>query len=79
MLHCLLVYRNIPAKSKVTLDLKVTNCSGVNFLEHVQVSPAKLNWMVPIISFFFLLHSSREPLIRTADNSNVAAVAIASW
>lgn len=28
--------KNIPAKSKVTLDLKVTDCSGVKFLEHVQ-------------------------------------------
>ncbi|CAL8087295.1 unnamed protein product [Orchesella dallaii] len=28
--------KNIPSKSKVTLDLKVTNCPNVNYLEHVQ-------------------------------------------
>ncbi|XP_021944042.1 furin-like protease 1, isoforms 1/1-X/2 isoform X2 [Folsomia candida] len=28
--------KNIPAKSKVTLELKVTDCPGVRFLEHVQ-------------------------------------------
>lgn len=30
--------RTIPPKSQLVLDLHVKECSGVNFLEHVQVS-----------------------------------------
>lgn len=41
-LNFVCAYRPIPPKSQLTLELNVKECSGVNFLEHVQVSTMSL-------------------------------------
>ena len=41
-LNFICTYRPIPPKSQLTLELHVKECSGVNFLEHVQVSTVSL-------------------------------------